>query len=483
MTVHPSPASEHGHRVVVIGAGFAGLFAAKALRREPVEVTLIDRTSHHLFQPLLYQVATGILSEGEIAPPVRDVIRRQANIRVMQAEVTGIDLEARTVTATGAGVSHVIPYDSLVVAAGASQSYFGHDEFAEFAPGMKTLDDAISLRGRIFGAFERAEAEPQAELRRALLTFVVVGAGPTGVEMAGQLIELSRRSLRDNFRNFDPSDTRVVLVEAGALVLPTFGRGLSERAHRDLEQLGVDVTLGTRVVAVDAHGVEVTSPVARYRIEARTTIWAAGVSASPLAALLASASGAALDRQGRLLPNPDLSVPSHPEVFVVGDMMGVTGVPGDAQAAIQAGRFVARRIATRLHGRPSTDGFVCHAQGQLATIARFRALAAIGPFRLTGVFAWVIWLAVHLVNLVGFKNRVSVLMHWAVTFIGRGHSERTAPFADVAMTRRTRSHPLPPPPGSQPNKSPANVTCLPRRDFGDNADSTRIPPTTPEVAR
>ncbi|MBC7375121.1 MAG: NAD(P)/FAD-dependent oxidoreductase, partial [Frankiales bacterium] len=285
------------HRVAVIGSGFGGLFSAKALRRTDVEVTIIDRTAHHLFQPLLYQVATGILSEGEIAPPTRDILRRQANARVLLGDVETIDLAARSVTSTVNGRTTVTPYDSLIVAAGAGASYFGNDHFAEFAPGMKTIDDALELRGRIFGAYEMAELESDPLALDAWLTFIVVGAGPTGVEMAGQIAELSRRTLKGNFRTFDPSTTRVVLLDAAGAVLGSFGDRLSTHAQHELEGMGVEVQLNAKVVDLNAEGIEVQDPDgSRRRIAARTIIWAAGVAASPLGAQLAEQSGATTDR-------------------------------------------------------------------------------------------------------------------------------------------------------------------------------------------
>ncbi len=433
MELHGRPGSTLVHRVVVIGSGFGGLFTVKGLRHAPVLVTLIDRTSEHLFQPLLYQVATGILSEGEIAPPVRDVLRHQDNVQVARGNVTSIDINARTVTVSAGGVERVTVYDSLVVAAGAGQSYFGHDAFEMFAPGMKSIDDAIALRARIFGAFELAELETVEARRNALLTFVVVGAGPTGVEMAGQLVELSRRSMHRNFRTIDPAQARVVLIEAGPRVLPAFGDRLSDRAARDLRRLGIDLRVGSSVVEVDERGVEVVTDGLSSRIDAATVIWAAGVSASPLGGLLAHATGAEVTRSGQLVVLPDLTLPGHPEVFVIGDMMRLGQVPGDAQAAIQSGRFAARRIADRARGLDPSEPFHYRNRGRLATISRFRAVAAIGPLRLTGFIAWVLWLIVHLVNLVGFKNRWSVLMHWSVTFVGRSRSERTAPFSSQAL--------------------------------------------------
>jgi NADH dehydrogenase len=415
------------HRVVVIGSGFGGLFATKAMRRAPVQVTVIDRTSHHLFQPLLYQVATGILSEGEIAPATREVLRRQPNARVILGEVTDIDLGARQVTSEVLGETTVTGYDSLIVAAGSSHSYFGNDAFAEFAPGMKSIADAMELRGRIFGAYEIAEVEPDPLARDSWLTFVVIGGGPTGVEMAGQLAELSRHSLKRNFAMFDPADTKVILVEAGSGVLTSYGEKLSKRVKRDLERLGVDVQLDAKVIGVDTDGVDVQSSEGHTRrIRAKTRIWAAGVSASPLGGLLATAAGAQLNRSGQLAVQPDCSLPGHPEVFVVGDMMQLEGVAGVAQVAIQGGRFAAGQIIARLHGRPVKQEFRYHDKGMLATISRFKAIASIGPLKLSGLVAWVLWLVVHLFYIVGFKNRLSVVMHWAVTFLGNGRAERTS---------------------------------------------------------
>ncbi|MCW2681588.1 MAG: putative dehydrogenase [Frankiales bacterium] len=420
------------HRVVVIGSGFGGLFATKALRRADVQVTLIDRTSHHLFQPLLYQVATGILSEGEIAPPTRDILRRQKNARVLLGTVETIDLEARTVTHTVVDRTTVTPYDSLVVAAGAGQSYFGNDHFAEFAPGMKSIDDALELRGRIFGAYEMAELEDDPLKLDAWLTFVVVGAGPTGVEMAGQIAELSRRTLKGNFRTFDPSTTRVVLLDAADKVLGTFGDDLAEHAKHELEGMGVEVQLGAMVVDVDRYGIVVKDrDGSTRRLESRTKIWAAGVAASPLGEQLAAQSGAELDRSGRVLVQRDLSLPGHPEVYVIGDMMGLDRLPGVSPVAIQGAKHVAKQIRAEAAGRTERKDFQYFDKGSMATISRFRAVASIGRIHLRGFIAWVAWLALHLLYLTAFKNRFTALMHWAVSFIGRGRAERTATYQQV----------------------------------------------------
>ncbi|MGL5860631.1 MAG: NAD(P)/FAD-dependent oxidoreductase [Phycicoccus sp.] len=425
------------HRVVVVGSGFGGLFGTQALkRRRDVDITLVARTGQHLFQPLLYQVATGILSQGEIAPSTREVLRRQKNARVVLGEVTHIDLESRTVTSELLGRRTVHPYDSLLVAAGAGQSYFGNDAFAEFAPGMKSVDDALELRGRIFGAFEIAElATTDDDVERAL-TFVVVGAGPTGVEMAGQIAELARRTLRHDFRRIDPTRARVILIDGVDQVLPAFGERLGEAARARLRKMGVDVRLGTLVTDVDADGLVVKGPDGGTgRIEALTKVWAAGVQASPLAGQLAEQSGAGLDRAGRLQVLPDLTLPGHPEVFVVGDMVALDDLPGVAQVAIQGGRYAAKQIGRRLDDRPSPGPFRYRDKGSMATISRFSAVASIGRLRFSGFVAWVLWLAVHLVYIIGFKHRVTTLLHWAVSFLGRGRSERVATEQQVFARR------------------------------------------------
>jgi NADH dehydrogenase len=429
------------HQVVVIGSGFGGLFGTKALAKAAVDVAVIARTSHHLFQPLLYQVATGILSEGEIAPSTREVLSRQRNARVLLGEVTGIDLGARTVTSRVLGRATVTPYDSLIVAAGSGQSYFGNDRFAEFAPGMKSIDDALELRGRIFGAFELAElGASRGEDVDHLLTFVVVGAGPTGVEMAGQIAELAHRTLRRDFRAINSKQARIVLVDAAGQVLPPFGATLGAKAKVELEKLGVEVLLGAMVTDLGEHGIVVQYKDGRTEvIAAATKIWAAGVQASSLTKTLSEQTGAPLDRAGRIRVNPDLTLPGYPEVFVVGDMIDLDHLPGVAQVAIQGAKYAAREIQRRVSGKPPQRPFHYFDKGSMATISRFRAVALIGRLRLTGFLAWLIWLGVHLLYLTGFKNRVAALMHWAVSFIGRDRSERTATeqqvFAREALTR------------------------------------------------
>jgi NADH dehydrogenase len=426
--------------VVVIGSGFGGLFGTKALRDADVDVTLIGKTTHHLFQPLLYQVATGILSEGEIAPPTREVLSRQKNARVLLGEVTDIDLEARTVTSRVLNRVTVTPYDSLIVAAGSGQSYFGNDRFAEFAPGMKSIDDALELRGRIFGAFELAELADDDEDINRLLTFVVVGAGPTGVEMAGQIAELAHRTLKKDFRRINTREARVILLDAAPQVLPPFGEKLGHKTKVELEALGVEVQLGAMVVDVDERGLVVKDKDGtRRRIEAITKVWAAGVQASELGAQLAEQSGARLDRAGRVGVNPDLTLPGHPEVFVVGDMIDLNNLPGVAQVAIQGARYAAKEIDRRLEGKPPQQPFRYFDKGSMATISRFSAVAMIGKLRITGFIAWLMWLGVHLFYITGFKNRVTALLHWSVSFLGRGRSERTTTeqqiFARMAMNR------------------------------------------------
>jgi NADH dehydrogenase len=424
------------HRVVVVGAGFGGLFAIKALRRADVEITLINGTAYHLFQPLLYQVATGILSEGEVAPPIREVLRRQKNVDVRLGWVQDVDVDAKVVSVAGPGIDYTVPYDTLIVAAGASQSYFGNDEFADHAPGMKSIDDALELRARIFGAFEVADLHTDPETIERWMTFVVVGAGPTGTEMAGQIAELAHRNLRGQFKHIDSRNARILLVDAVGAVLNTFGDQLSAKAERQLDKLGVEVRTNTKVVAVDATGIEVETiggeqSGERERIPAMTKVWAAGVAAPALAAKLATATGAKTDRAGRVHVEPNTSLPGHPEIFVLGDMMNLAGddgkpLPGVAQVAIQSGRHAADQIKRRLAGKETGQPFRYFDKGSLATISRFSAVASIWKLRLSGFPAWVVWVAVHLFYLVGFKNRVTAVLHWFVSFLGRGRSERVA---------------------------------------------------------
>ncbi|MDO9455049.1 NAD(P)/FAD-dependent oxidoreductase [Nocardioides sp.] len=432
------------HQVVVIGSGFGGLFGTKALKRADVDVTMVAKTTHHLFQPLLYQVATGILSEGEIAPPTREVLSGQKNARVLLGEVTAIDLAKRTVTSHVLGRETVNHYDSLIVGAGAGQSYFGNDHFSEFAPGMKSIDDALELRGRIFGAFEMAElGATRGDNVDHLLTFVVVGAGPTGVEMAGQIAELAHRTLKRDFHAIETREARVVLIDAAPQVLPPFGQKLGQWTKERLEKLGVEVMLGAMVTDVDERGLTVKfKNGSEERVNAVTKVWAAGVQASPLSKTLADQTGAPLDRAGRIGVNPDLTLPGYPEVFVVGDMIALDHLPGVAQVAIQGAKYAAKEIDGRLKGKPAQEAFKYFDKGSMATISRFNAVATVGKLRLTGFIAWLMWLAVHLVYITGFKNRITAVMHWFVSFLGRGRSERTATeqqiFGRIALARLRR---------------------------------------------
>ena len=415
------------HRIVVIGSGFGGLFGTQALKRADVQVTMIAKTTHHLFQPLLYQVATGILSQGEIAPPTREILAKQKNAQVILGDVSAIDLTARTVTSSVLGHPTVTPYDSLIVAAGASQSYFGNDQFAEYAPGMKTIDDALELRGRIFGAFELAElGANRGENVDTYLTFVVVGAGPTGLEMAGQIAELAHRTLEHDFRAINTKHARVILLDAAPQVLPPFGEKLGRKAQAQIEKLGVEVMLGGMVTDVDERGIEAKFKDGRVvRIDAYTKIWAAGVQANRLSKTLSEQTGASLDRAGRIAVNPDCTLPGHPEVFVVGDMIALNNLPGVAQVAIQTAKYAAKEITGRLAGKAPQPPFKYFDKGSMAIISRFRAVAMVGKLKISGFFAWVMWLAVHLVYITGFKNQFTALLHWAISFLGRGRSERT----------------------------------------------------------
>ena len=394
--------------VLILGAGFAGLNAARRLRGAPVRVTLVDRQNHHLFQPLLYQVATGGLDASAIARPIRRILRHQQNAEVLLGEATRVDLERRVVQLTDGELG----YDYLVVATGASHSYFGHDEWALLAPGLKTLDDALEIRRRILLAFERAEREPDPGAQAEWTTFVVIGAGPTGVELAGTLAEIVRSTLVHDFRHVHPECARVILLEALPRVLPPFPERLSHKARLQLERLGVLVRTGAMVSQIDAGGVVAGGE----RIGARTVLWAAGVAASPLARTL----GVPLDRAGRVLVELDLSVPGRPEVMVAGDLAHVPRngamVPGVAQAAIQEGRHAALNVVSSLRGRPRAP-FRYRDRGNLATIGRKAAVGQIGRVQLSGQIAWLAWLAVHLVYLVGFRSRVLVLLDWAYSYL------------------------------------------------------------------
>ena len=426
---------ETRHRVVIVGGGFGGLFTTRALGWSPVDVTLVDREPHHLFQPLLYQVATGILSEGEIAPSLRHILRFQENAAVLLAEVTGFDLERREVHARRPdGAAMVLPYDSLVVSAGAGMSYFGHDELAEHAPGMKTLDDALRLRRRLLQSLEMAELSEDPQKQQGWLTVAIVGAGPTGVEIAGQVRALSMRALGTSFRRIDPARVRVLLLDAGHEPLSQFGDRLSEIAARELGSMGVELRMGVRVTAVDDESVTFEAPGGAERVEARTVIWAAGVQASPLARLLAEASGAVCDRAGRIETRPDCTLPKHPEVFAIGDMASLDRLPGVAEVAMQQGLYAARAIRLRLAGKPENRPFHYRDLGSMATVGRFRAVVSLKGLRLSGLVGWLTWAAVHLTFLTGFANRFTTMLHWGRTFLGRSRSQ----IAFSARFTRTR---------------------------------------------
>ena len=407
-------------RVVIVGGGFGGLAAARKLRRADVEVTLVDRQNFFLFQPLVYQVATGSLSSVEVAIPLRNALRRQKNARVVLGEATAFDLAARTVTVADLpnGGTQTVPYDVLAVAGGSRYSYFGHDDWAEHAPELKTLDGALDLRDRILLAFEAAEVEADDAAREAWLTFVVVGAGPTGVEMAGQIAELARDVLPREYRDVDTRRARVLLVEAGDRVLAAYGDKLSASAERQLRSLGVTPLLGSMVTEIDADGIALASG---ERIAARTKVWAAGVAASPLARLLADAAGTEVDRAGRIVVEPDLTVTGHPEVLAFGDMVSVRGLElhGVAPVAMQEGRHVARSIR-----KNERKPFAYNDKGELATIGRARAVGLIKGIRVTGFVAWALWLGIHIVYLVGLQNRVLVLTRWAFAYVTRGRGAR-----------------------------------------------------------
>lgn len=412
--------------VVIIGGGFGGLTAAKTLRRQPVRVTLLDRNNYHLFQPLLYQVATATLSPGDIASPIRWIFRHSPNVRVLLGEAASIEASQHRVALADGGN---LDYDFLIVATGASHTYFGHDDWSPHAPGLKTLEDALEIRRRILLAFERAERETDAARQQELLTFVLVGGGPTGVELAGTLAEIARHTLRHEFRSIDPRQARIVLIEAGPTILPSFPETLRDAARASLHRLRVDVRERTTVTGVDEHGVTL----GHERLTAGTVLWTAGVSASPLVRSL----GAPLDRAGRILVEPDLSVPRHPEVFVIGDAAACVDrdgkpLPGVAQVAMQEAAHAARTIVARMQGKRPT-AFVFHDKGNMAIVGRGAAIADLGWVKFSGVLAWLAWLFLHIFKLIGFRNRLIVLLEWAVAFVTFQRSVRLITNMDRAV--------------------------------------------------
>jgi NADH:ubiquinone reductase (H+-translocating) len=425
--------SSKKNHVVIIGCGFAGLEAAKALRNADVDIALIDRTNHHLFQPLLYQVATAGLAAPAIAAPIRNLFRKQHNLTTLMGDVTAIDAAAQTITmGDSSATANTLAYDHLIVAAGATHSYFGNDAWEQFAPGLKTLGDALELRKRILFAFEAAEREADPALREALLTFVVIGAGPTGVEMAGTMAEIARHTLPGEFRRIDPSSARVLLVEGGPRVLQAMPADLSDKALKQLEKLGVQVMLGCKVSGIDADGISASRSdgtiSSSLRIQSKTVVWAAGVAASPLGTQLASSTGCTTDRAGRVVVQPDLSVPGFANISVAGDMAAAkshhkgleTSVPGVSPAAKQMGRCVAKNILLRMQGK-ATQAFRYMDYGNLATIGRNAAVvdlaSPLGHFKFSGYFAWLFWLFAHIYFLIGFRNRFVVLLDWASAYV------------------------------------------------------------------
>jgi NADH:quinone reductase (non-electrogenic) len=412
------------HRVVIVGGGFGGLYAARSLGRAPVAVTVVDRRNFHLFQPLLYQVATGALSPGEIASPLRYVLQKQRNTRVLLGEAVDFDVEGRRVILSDGE----IPYDDLIVATGATHAYFGHDEWAEFAPGLKTIENATEIRRRILLAFEEAEREADLAKRHAWLTFVIVGGGPTGVELAGALGEIANDTLKHDFRHIDPTESRILLIEGLDRLLPNFPPDLSAKAERQLVKLGVRSRCGARVVAIDGEGVTLEANGKSERIPTRTVLWAAGVRASRLGKKLAERTGAPIDRVGRLTVEPDLSLAGHPEIQVIGDLAvftppGGKPLPGLAPVAMQQGRYVARLIVKRLRGE-SIKPFRYFDKGMLATIGRNKAVAQFGRLHVWGFPAWFLWVFVHLMYLVEFENRLLVLVEWVYNYITRNRGAR-----------------------------------------------------------
>lgn len=411
------------HKVVIIGGGFGGLTAAQAFRGADVDVTLIDRRNFHLFQPLLYQVATGALSPANIAAPLRAVLKRQKNCQVVLGEVTGFDIPGKAVLVG----ENRLPFDSLIVAAGAVNNFFGKTEWERNAPGLKTVEDATEIRRRILTAFERAELK-SGLARERCLTFVVVGGGATGVEMAGAISELSRHTLRKDFRHFDPASTRIILVEGHDRVLPPYSEVLSHKAEKALARMGIEVWTSSKVRDIQQDHVMVERNGTTTRIETETVIWGAGVRASPLGKLIADATGATVDKGGRVIVQPDLTLPGHPNIFVIGDMAAATSngkpVPGVAQGAMQAGKFAADAILRRLEGQTDVGHFIYWDKGNMATIGRNAAVAEIGKLKFNGFLAWLAWLFVHLVYLINFSNRVMVMFQWFWNYLTRNRSAR-----------------------------------------------------------
>jgi NADH dehydrogenase len=433
-------------RVVIIGGGFGGLTAARALRGSPVAVTLVDRGPDHLFQPLLYQCATGILSEGQIAAPLRQLLARHRNADVVMAEVTGLDTGRREVIAqrpVGAGEIR-IGYDYLIVAAGVSQSYFGHEEFAPLAPGMKSIADALTIRRRVLGAFEMAETASDARERQRWLTFALVGAGPTGVELAGQIRELATKTLGGEYRMSRPQDARVLLFDAGDAPLASFGGRLSGIAARSLRDLGVELHMKAMVTGIDRDGLDVRAPDGTTsRHEARVVLWTAGVAAPPVAAAVAAATGAATDKAGRIIVGDDTTIAGHPEIYVIGDMMSLRKLPGMAEVAMQSGWFAGRHIRHQVAGQRPARRFRYLDLGSAAYISRGRAVVSAGPVRLSGFAGWVAWLFIHIAFLTGYRNRVGAILTWWLAFTRDTRRERAFTTGQVGYLADVYDRPQP----------------------------------------
>jgi NADH dehydrogenase len=434
---HPMTDESGPRRVVIVGGGFAGLFAVRRLKHSNVSVTLIDRAQHHVFQPLLYQCATGILSEGKIASPLRDLLKKYQNVDCVMAEVTDFDVVGRRVIAARVGGDRLeYGYDDLIVAAGVRQSYFGHDEFARWAPGMKTISDALAIRRRVYGAFEMAETAPTPQERRAWLTFVLVGAGPTGVELAGQIREVATKTLRAEFRSIRPEDARVLLFDGGSAPLAVFGPKLSQKADKALHVLGVEQHMGSIVTDVDQGGVLVRDHTGEQtRYEANTVLWTAGVEAPPIAEALASATGAKRDRAGRILVEGNLTILGHPEISVLGDMMSLHKLPGVAEVAMQAGLYAGNRIRRQVSGNLAEKPFRYRDLGSAAYISRGRAVISAGPLKVGGFLGWVIWLFIHIAFLTGYRNRLGALLTWWLAFSRDIRRERTFTTQEIETLR------------------------------------------------
>jgi len=472
-------------RVVIVGGGFGGLFAARALRGGPFSVTLIDRTAEHVFQPLLYQCATGILSEGQITAPLRKLLQSHSNVDCIAAEVADVDAAGRQVICRRPlGEQMLVPYDHLIVAAGVRQSYFGHDEFADLAPGMKTIGDALTIRRRIFGAFEMAETEQDPAEQRKWLTFALVGAGPTGVELAGQIRELATKTLRSEYRRIEPEDARVLLFDGGGEPLASFGSRLCSKATESLRELGVELHMNSIVSNVDEGGIDVRDHDGNQsRYDVGTVLWTAGVEAPPLATALARATGAKQDRAGRIEVQDDLTIPGHPEISVVGDMMSLRKLPGVAEVAMQTGLYAGRRIRREIEQQKPLRPFRYYDFGSAAYIARGNAVVSAGPVRLSGFAGWVAWLFIHIGFLTGYRNRVAAVLSWCLAFTLDLRRERAYTVHAIRSRRRELYEPAEPsaaagaqPAGAQPaGAQPAGAQPAGAQPAGALPAETRAP--------